>query len=94
MKIFGNFVLATVMAGYSMPFFKRGYSMPFFKRGYSMPMVKRATLTRDELQQLNLPQEEEDQQQKRGYSMPFFKRGYSMPLFKRAPSLGMYDDNE
>ena len=94
MKIFGNFVLATVMAGYSMPFFKRGYSMPFFKRGYSMPMVKRAALTRDELEQLTSPQEEDEQQQKRGYSMPFFKRGYSMPLFKRAPSLGMYDDNE
>jgi len=87
-------MLATVMAGYSMPFYKRGYSMPLFKRGYSMPMVKRAPLNNDELEQLIAKPVEDDQQQKRGYSMPFFKRGYSMPLFKRAPSLGFYDDEE
>ena len=85
MKIFGNFLVAAVMAGYSMPFLKRGYSMPLFKRGYSMPMIKRAPLTRDELDQAL-------EQEKRGYSIPLFKRGYSMPLFKR--SLSQFNEEE
>ena len=74
MKIFGNILLATVLAGHSAP-------KLFFKRGYSMPMVKHAGLTSSELDQLPATPLEEDEQQKRGYSMPFYKRGYSMPFY-------------
>jgi len=74
MKIFANILLATVLAGHSVPNL-------FFRRGYSMPMVKRAALNPSELVQLTATPLEEDEQQKRGYSMPFYKRGYSMPFY-------------